>query len=630
MKRFLSALTLLAAACGLALPAAAQTNGRVVEGSATLDTTTVPRTTVITTQTQRTILEFDSFNLPNSRAAVFNQPTSNSAVLNRITNGAPTNIQGTVTSNGQVYFVNPAGVSFSKSAVVNVGRLVAAAGNLDNADFLSGRDRFTDNAGLAQNLSPNLFGRQGVTLVGRNVINRGNITADNGTIVLVSGKNVFLQEGPDNQVLVQIEGFGSTSGINRTINDGRLDPGPQGEVFLGAGDLLGLTVLSSGSITGRRVTLDNANQPLTLSAASSAFPTIDPDTAITVNASSLAYFCDLAPNDRLTLNAPNGFINLGSPDPLCGPAIVNGTPFPGPDGGPGTPGVPGTPDDLLADFTFVDAYARALPADALAVAAVRPATIDAGQAAAFRQNFSIDVKTFEQQPLLEYLVTATVLNDLTPTLGSAPGSAPGSGVGSGSGNSSVASSGGAGALPGAGGSFVSADRLDYLSAQAALDAYRRVFYTSPLIDPTPDAINPDALAAADGDRPTAATTNDNPGGLEAATAVGTTSTTPAAASVSDESERVRALIQQAADRYMADRGVAEIDPAAFVRWLQTQDRATLDALAGLDELVNQAMPNLGLGASELDRFKRWTYGRIAPQGVTLRTLDELIASAGQR
>jgi len=98
----------------------------------------------------------------------------------------------------------------------------------------------------------------------------------------------------------------------------------------------------------------------------------------------------------------------------------------------------------------------------------------------------------------------------------------------------------------------------------------------------------------------------------------------------DQTQQVRAQLQESADRYMADQEVTEIDPDTFVAWLEESDPETLDALSGLDDLVNTTMPDLGLGATELNNFKEWTYGKIAPRGVNLRTLDELVAASAQR
>ncbi|MEM9914795.1 MAG: filamentous hemagglutinin N-terminal domain-containing protein [Planctomycetota bacterium] len=581
-------VTLATLAVALPLHAGPE-GGTVVSGSATIST--VGKNTTINTQSARTILEFSQFNIANSERVVFNQPDANSAVLNRVIGGQRSTIEGFLGSNGQVYVVNPAGVSFSPSAVVNVGRLVAAGANMDDADFLAGIDRFTDANGRVTNFTDNLFGNEGVVLVGKNVSNDGTISSADGTIVLVSGKDILLQDGPDGQIFIRLEGFGTTDARqSKLINRGTVDAGDNGQVFLGAGDLLGLSVFSSGQVEAGQVTLDTGDQPQLLSTDSSAFGNFSDDATITINTQQLSYHADNAPNDRLILNAPDGFINLDG-DPNQGPSIVNGQPFPpGNPGDPGGPGNPGTPGDDLPESTFIDAYARFLPTEPLAVAAVSPATVDAGLVASLQNDLGIEVKDFDEQPLVEYLVAATVLNDLNlaPNAGASADAA------------------------GSGTTRVSANRLDFAAAQNAVGAFEDVFYVNSIVD----EVTADQSAAAAG----AAGVGDTAGANNAARSNADAS--------ADPTQQVRSMIQQASDRYMADAEVTEIDPVEFVEWLKQQDAETLDALTGLNELVNDAMPNLGLGAAEIENFKAWTYGKIAPQGVSLRTLDELVTAAG--
>ena len=88
------------------------------------------------------IINYDSFNIQTYETVRFLQQSSQSRVLNRVMNSLPTNIDGNLHANGQVYLVNPAGIYFGNHAVVDVGALYAAAGNIRNVDFLNYVDRF--------------------------------------------------------------------------------------------------------------------------------------------------------------------------------------------------------------------------------------------------------------------------------------------------------------------------------------------------------------------------------------------------------------------------------------------------------------------------------------------------------
>src|SRR5262249_8636223 len=97
------------------------------------------------------IINYQQFNIAPNEIVKFIQPGANAQVLNRITGNAPTTIQGSLFANGQVFFINPAGVTFSSSAVVNVGGIVAAAANISDADFTAGKLRFTGATGIVSN-----------------------------------------------------------------------------------------------------------------------------------------------------------------------------------------------------------------------------------------------------------------------------------------------------------------------------------------------------------------------------------------------------------------------------------------------------------------------------------------------
>ncbi len=567
----LSALAVIAltAGSGLDSASAGPQGGTITTGDGSISSS--GGDTVINTTTDRTIIDFMSFDVGSNESVTFNQPNADSAVLNRVTGSGESFINGSVVSNGQVYIVNPAGVTFGSNAVVNVGRLVTAASTVASEDFLNGVDQFSDSSGHVNNFSDSILGENGVVFVGRVVDNQGTVRSNGGAVALVVGRDVLLSEGPEGQIFARIEGFNdpTTRGpvFSNVSNQGTID-NPNGEVLIGAGDLFGISVLRQGRINTQALTLDTGAAGLLLSEESSQFSTISENASITINTAQLQYFCDVAPNDRISLNAPGGFVNLtpgGSPD--CAPAFVNGEPT-GPAG----------PVDSGITSTFVDRFARQLPIDPLALSAFDGATSDATQRQALADLFGLNVTGFEDRPLADSLAAANVIDDLSDALG-------------------------------AGSNAISGERLSYGATQDALDAYDRVF--SAPVTALGEAVGLDADGNSVADQDAFA------GEDVLVTEV-------------DQTQRVRSLLQEAADRYLADQEVTEIDAGNFADWLAQSDPETLDALSGLDDLVNTTMPNLGLGASEMDSFKQWTYGKIAPRGVSLRTLDELVAaSAGQ-
>ena len=93
------------------------TGAQVVAGSSTLNQTGSQLN--ITQSSQRSIINFNTFNIGAQASVNVAQPNSSAAALYRVTSGSPSQIYGSLTANGQVFLTNRAGAYFSQVAVVN-------------------------------------------------------------------------------------------------------------------------------------------------------------------------------------------------------------------------------------------------------------------------------------------------------------------------------------------------------------------------------------------------------------------------------------------------------------------------------------------------------------------------------
>ncbi|MFK7884944.1 MAG: filamentous hemagglutinin N-terminal domain-containing protein [Phycisphaerales bacterium] len=231
------------AIAGAALPAVGNPDGgEVVEGSAEF----IFGDDYLRILTgELTIIDWLSFNIDAGYTVEFLMPGIDSRVLNRITSGVPTEIMGNLLSNGQVFIVNPSGVIFGQGAVVNVGALYAAAGNLSNADFVAGVNRFTDARGIVENRG-HLQGDL-IALVGGRVANHGTISAPNGTVVMAAGEQVLIGEHLG-RVFVQVEAPTSPeTDLLGSSGDCGLD--------MAAGDVFSLAAWNTGTVDSGSVTM---------------------------------------------------------------------------------------------------------------------------------------------------------------------------------------------------------------------------------------------------------------------------------------------------------------------------------------------------------------------------------------
>ncbi|WP_175948474.1 filamentous hemagglutinin N-terminal domain-containing protein [Burkholderia pyrrocinia] len=137
MVRELSVAFVLTFGVGAPFAWAAPQGGQMVAGVAGI-ARNGPLTT-IQQQSQRAIVNWQSFGVNAGETVRFAQPATNAAILNRVTGALPSNINGLVQGNGKVFLVNPNGIVVGANGVINVqGGFVASTQNLSDTAFMQG------------------------------------------------------------------------------------------------------------------------------------------------------------------------------------------------------------------------------------------------------------------------------------------------------------------------------------------------------------------------------------------------------------------------------------------------------------------------------------------------------------
>ena len=192
----------LASGTALANPA----GGVVAAGNAQI--TSSGSTVTIGQQSDRAVVDWQSFDIQQGEHTHFQQPSANSVTLNRIRDAKASFINGQLTANGKIYAVNPNGILFGPNAAVDVGGLVATTSGISNENFMAGRDKF-DQAGRPDGKIIN----QGsitvkdaglVGLVAPQVENSGTIHARLGRVQLSSGDKFSLDLAGDQMISVEV------------------------------------------------------------------------------------------------------------------------------------------------------------------------------------------------------------------------------------------------------------------------------------------------------------------------------------------------------------------------------------------------------------------------------------------
>ena len=189
------AAAFMGAGQALAQPAGA----RVIAGQASI----VQQGTslVVTTQnaqgTNRSAIDWQSFSIPAGSTTRFDQPHAASLSINRVVGNDPSAIYGTLSSNGKLVLVNPAGIAVGAGAVVDTAGFTASTLRMSEADALAGRLVFGGDGlgGGALSMNGQVVARTGdVVLIAPNVQvgSAALVRAPNGATLLAAGQKVEL------------------------------------------------------------------------------------------------------------------------------------------------------------------------------------------------------------------------------------------------------------------------------------------------------------------------------------------------------------------------------------------------------------------------------------------------------
>lgn len=187
------------------IPVYAAPNGaNVVHGNVNISQS--GSNTIINQNTDKAIINWNSFDVNKGESVLFNQNSSSSIILNRVTSGLPTNIFGNISANGNVFILNQAGVLVGNGASINTNSFLAGAANINDNDFIAGKYNFYGAQGnIINNGSIKVQDGGYAVLMGKNVENNGLISAKLGKIYLSSGETFRMDMSGNDLIGVEVE-----------------------------------------------------------------------------------------------------------------------------------------------------------------------------------------------------------------------------------------------------------------------------------------------------------------------------------------------------------------------------------------------------------------------------------------
>ncbi len=196
----------------------------------------------INQQTDKAILNWNSFNIAAQEGVHFQQPL-NGVCLNRIdaVNGM-SQIQGALSATGKIYLINQAGILFSESAKINVGTIIASTADITDKNFIDNRMTFDQPS----TLGGSIINRGVITvaesglaaLLGSSVVHEGVIHAKLSNITLASGSKFTLDFYGDQLINFAVDAPTTSAGVDENGNALPNAVKVSGEIYNEAGGVL--------------------------------------------------------------------------------------------------------------------------------------------------------------------------------------------------------------------------------------------------------------------------------------------------------------------------------------------------------------------------------------------------------
>jgi filamentous hemagglutinin family protein len=238
-------------------------------------------TTVNGAGTKYSAIDWRTFSVPAGSVTRFQQPSADSTSINRVTGGKLSDIQGTLSSNGNLVLVNPAGIALGKNALVDTAGFTASTLEMSDADALAGRLRFSASAKDDKQIKieGRILARGGdIVLIGTDVqvgtlandgkdgkddkggngndnsrkddkvpaaVQQATLQADNGSVIIAAGQQV------------QITGRGLEGIVMQLAPKGKIEITKDGLIHADAVGLFASELTHSGAIQARRVVIQD-------------------------------------------------------------------------------------------------------------------------------------------------------------------------------------------------------------------------------------------------------------------------------------------------------------------------------------------------------------------------------------
>ncbi|MBN2654578.1 MAG: filamentous hemagglutinin N-terminal domain-containing protein [Nitrospirae bacterium] len=265
-------MTVPLSAAEIPAPNALPSGGQITSGQGSVSTS--GSSMQIIQQSDKMIMNWQSFNIGQNASVNFVQPGSTSTALNRVVGSDPSGIYGSLTANGRVFLLNPSGIIFGSTARVDVGGMVASTLNMKDSDFLIGSYNFYKDgtAGSIHNLGMLSAKAAGfIAMLAPEIRNEGIVAADLGTVAFGAGDKMTLNFSGNSLLGITVE----EGALNALIENKNLIQADGGAVLMTAraANELALSAINNEGIVRAR-TIQEKNGVIVLDSGDNGLTTI--------------------------------------------------------------------------------------------------------------------------------------------------------------------------------------------------------------------------------------------------------------------------------------------------------------------------------------------------------------------
>ncbi len=179
--------------------------------------------TLIQQDSHKGIINWQDFSIGAGESVQFQLPSAQAKTLNRVVGHNVSDIQGALSSNGQLYLVNPNGVIFGAGSKIDAAGLLVTTSHVSDEDFLDNflnLQQAPDGSAIVNNGDISIKDGGFALLVAPQVVNNGTIIARFGKVGLGAGSKGTIDLYGDG--LIQFE---PSSDVANLVNNGVIQGG---------------------------------------------------------------------------------------------------------------------------------------------------------------------------------------------------------------------------------------------------------------------------------------------------------------------------------------------------------------------------------------------------------------------